>query len=77
MEIGIVGQGYVGTAIKVGFEPHYDYIHTYDKFDISKFTIKTAIWNEYEIITSILYNYEARGWWSENEKSLEPTLDIG
>ena len=48
-----------------------------EKFDISKFTIKTAIWNEYEIITSILYNYEARGWWSENEKSLEPTLDIG
>ena len=39
MEIGIVGQGYVGTAIKVGFEPHYDYIHTYDKFDISKSTV--------------------------------------
>mgnify|MGYP003136481788 FL=1 len=37
--IGIVGQGYVGTAIKVGFEPHYDYIHTYDKFDISKSTV--------------------------------------
>jgi len=39
MEIGIVGQGYVGTAIKVGFEPHYNYIHTYDKFDISKSTV--------------------------------------
>ena len=37
--IGIVGQGYVGTAIKVGFEPHYHYIHTYDKFDISKSTV--------------------------------------
>jgi len=36
MEIGIVGQGYVGTAIKVGFEPHYDYIHTYDKYDLAK-----------------------------------------
>ena len=30
--IGIVGQGYVGTAIKVGFEPHYD-LETYDKYD--------------------------------------------
>ena len=39
MEIGIVGQGYVGTAIKVGFEPHYDYIHTYDKYDLAKSTL--------------------------------------
>jgi UDPglucose 6-dehydrogenase len=30
MKIGIVGQGYVGTAIKVGFEPHYD-LETHDK----------------------------------------------
>ena len=30
MKIGIVGQGYVGTAIKVGFEPHYQ-LETYDK----------------------------------------------
>ncbi len=30
--IGIVGQGYVGTAIKVGFEPHYD-IEVYDKLE--------------------------------------------
>ena len=30
MKIGIIGQGYVGTAIKVGFEPHYQ-VETYDK----------------------------------------------
>ena len=29
MKIGIVGQGYVGTAVKTVFEKHYD-IHTYD-----------------------------------------------
>ena len=37
MKIGIVGQGYVGTAIKVGFEPHYE-LETYDKFDEDKST---------------------------------------
>jgi len=37
MKIGIVGQGYVGTAIKVGFEPHYE-LETYDKFDGDKST---------------------------------------
>ena len=37
MRIGIVGQGYVGTAIKVGFEPHYD-LETYDKYDKDKST---------------------------------------
>ena len=36
--IGIIGQGYVGTAIKVGFDPHYK-IHTYDKFDLAKSTL--------------------------------------
>ncbi len=35
MKIGIVGQGYVGTAIKVGFEPHYK-LETYDKYDEDK-----------------------------------------
>ncbi len=30
MRIGIVGQGYVGTAIKVGFESYYK-VETYDK----------------------------------------------
>ena len=28
MKLGIVGQGYVGTAIKVGFESYYDYFRT-------------------------------------------------
>ena len=37
MKIGIVGQGYVGTAIKIGFESYYD-LETYDKFDSSKST---------------------------------------
>ena len=37
MKIGIVGQGYVGTAIKSGFEKHYT-LETYDKYDESKST---------------------------------------
>ncbi len=37
MNIGIIGQGYVGTAIKLGFEQHYNVL-TYDKFDLSKST---------------------------------------
>ena len=37
MTIGIVGQGYVGTAIKLGFEDHYKVL-TYDKFDLGKST---------------------------------------
>ena len=40
MRIGIVGQGYVGTAIKVGFEPHYE-LETYDKYDKDKSTCDT------------------------------------
>ena len=39
MKIGIVGQGYVGTAIKIGFEPYYE-LETYDKYDESKSTCK-------------------------------------
>ena len=38
MKIGIIGQGYVGTAIKSGFEKHYE-IETYDKFSTSKSTV--------------------------------------
>tara|TARA_B100000959_G_scaffold68387_2_gene72445 strand:+ start:3522 stop:4364 length:843 start_codon:yes stop_codon:yes gene_type:complete len=38
MTIGIVGLGYVGTAIKSGFEKHYD-IETYDKFSNSKSSV--------------------------------------
>ena len=37
MKIGIVGQGYVGTAIKVGFESYYN-LETYDKFSTDKST---------------------------------------
>ena len=37
MTIGVIGQGYVGTAIKLGFQDHYDVI-TYDKFDLAKST---------------------------------------
>ncbi len=40
MKIGIVGQGYVGTAIKVGFEPHYQ-VETYDKYDEDKSTCES------------------------------------
>ena len=36
-KIGVVGQGYVGTAIKLGFQDHYDVL-TYDKFDLGKST---------------------------------------
>ncbi len=36
-KIGIVGQGFVGKALKVGFEKHYK-IETYDKFIESKST---------------------------------------
>jgi UDPglucose 6-dehydrogenase len=38
VKIGIVGQGFVGTAIKVGFEPHYE-LETYDKFSTSKSSV--------------------------------------
>jgi len=37
MKIGIIGQGYVGSAIKVGFEPHYE-LETYDKYNTDKST---------------------------------------
>ena len=35
MKIGIIGQGYVGSAIKVGFEPFYE-LETYDKYNVDK-----------------------------------------
>ena len=35
MKIGIVGQGYVGTAIKERFKNHYE-LETYDKYNKSK-----------------------------------------
>ena len=39
MRIGVIGQGYVGTAIKVGFEPYYT-VETYDKYDGMKSTVQ-------------------------------------
>ena len=40
MKIGILGQGYVGTAIKVGFEPYYPNLNYFDKFDKSKSSVQ-------------------------------------
>ena len=37
MKIGIIGQGYVGTALKVGFKDYYN-VETYDKYDLTKST---------------------------------------
>ncbi len=37
MKIGIIGQGYVGSAIKIGFEPYYE-LETYDKYNLDKST---------------------------------------
>ena len=39
MKIGIIGLGYVGTAIKSGFEKHYT-LETYDKYDGFKSTVQ-------------------------------------
>jgi len=41
MKLGIVGQGFVGLALKAGFEKHYE-IETYDKFIESKSTCDLA-----------------------------------
>jgi len=41
MIIGIVGQGYVGSAIKMGFQPHY-HVETYDKYDGFKSTVQLS-----------------------------------
>ena len=40
MVIGIVGQGFVGLALKIGFEPQYK-LETYDKYDKDKSTCDT------------------------------------
>mgnify|MGYP002010833733 CR=1 FL=1 len=37
IKIGIVGQGFVGTAVREGFNKHYN-IQTYDKYDSTKST---------------------------------------
>tara|TARA_Y100001970_G_scaffold83810_1_gene105893 strand:+ start:530 stop:1387 length:858 start_codon:yes stop_codon:yes gene_type:complete len=41
MNIGILGQGYVGTAIREGFAPYYDSLNTYDKFLKEKSTVSS------------------------------------
>lgn len=41
IKIGIVGQGYVGEAIKSGFELHHRNIKYYDKFDSAKSNVES------------------------------------
>jgi|TARA_B100001105_G_scaffold114868_1_gene92030 UDPglucose 6-dehydrogenase len=41
LKIGILGQGYVGSAIKVGFETHYKNISTFDKYNKSRCTVSS------------------------------------
>ena len=38
MEIGIVGQGFVGTAVREGLKEHHN-VHTYDKFKTKSSTM--------------------------------------
>ena len=40
IKIGIIGQGFVGTAVKEGLRSYYD-INTYDKYDETKSTCST------------------------------------
>lgn len=44
MEIGIVGQGFVGTAVREGLKEHHN-VHTYDKFktDASTMNLKSLV----------------------------------
>ena len=62
MTIGIIGQGYVGTAIKLGFQEHYK-IETYDKFDLAKSTrsnvkdIVELISKKEKVPKKIIYNF--------------------
>lgn len=41
MNIGILGQGYVGTAIKEGFSDFFTHLNTYDKFFSEKSTVNS------------------------------------
>ncbi|SVE10763.1 uncharacterized protein METZ01_LOCUS463617, partial [marine metagenome] len=36
IRIGILGQGYVGTAIKIGFNDSFSNIYTFDKYHKNK-----------------------------------------
>lgn len=50
-KVGIIGQGFVGTALKEAFSPHYE-VSTYDKFrdDLSTRPSVTSISHECDII---------------------------
>ena len=54
VNIGIVGLGYVGTAIKSGFEKHYE-LETYDKYDKDKSTCDTLF--DYIVRVEVLMLY--------------------
>ena len=41
MKIGILGQGYVGSAIKIGFEKKYKKLNTFDKYKNSSSTVSS------------------------------------
>ena len=41
MKIGILGQGYVGSAIKIGFEKKYKKLNTFDKYKESSSTVSS------------------------------------
>ncbi len=41
MKIGVLGQGYVGSAIKIGFEKKYKKLNTFDKYKNSSSTVSS------------------------------------
>ena len=41
MKIGVLGQGYVGSAIKIGFEKKYKTLNTFDKYKDSSSTVSS------------------------------------
>jgi len=41
LKIGILGQGYVGSAIKIGFEKKYKKLNTFDKYKESSSTVSS------------------------------------
>ncbi len=41
MKIGILGQGYVGSAIKIGFQKKYKKLNTFDKYKDSSSTVSS------------------------------------
>tara|TARA_Y100000590_G_scaffold351835_1_gene404140 strand:+ start:36 stop:881 length:846 start_codon:yes stop_codon:yes gene_type:complete len=41
LKIGVLGQGYVGSAIKIGFEKKYKKLNTFDKYKNSSSTVSS------------------------------------